>query len=117
MANSYQVLVQSFKFSLSIGFIHTFTSLTAFTIHMLIVSYFHKTFFLLNFNKLSYTCNYLGLVIGDATDNGLRYFVKKHQEINKFQLGSDETLRGSSKCSLKGLKALMALPNLTSVEI
>ena len=55
--------------------------------------------------------------IGDATDNGLRYFLKKHQEINKFQLGSGETVLHSSKCSLKGLKALMALPNLTSVEI
>ena len=80
---------------------------------MLIVSYFHKSFFLLNFNKLSYTCNYLGLVIGDATDNGLRYFVKKHQEINMFQLGSGETVLHSSKCSLKGLKAFSSQSDLS----
>jgi len=43
--------------------------------------------------------------------------LKKHQEIKKFQLGSDKTLRNSSKCSLKGLKSIMTLPNLTSVEI
>ncbi|XP_023348064.1 F-box protein At3g58530 isoform X2 [Eurytemora carolleeae] len=71
----------------------------------------------------------LGLLVNDATDEGLKYFARKHPEIIEFQLGSDDTDTDTdtdtvsvtdtdtSKCSLNGLQTVMSLPNLTSVKI
>ena len=61
--------------------------------------------------------NIPGLVVSDATDEGLNDMVEKHPEVKEFQLGSKYTFFCHSAGSYSGLQDVLSLPNLTSIEI
>ena len=61
--------------------------------------------------------NIPGLVVSDATDEGLNDMVEKHPEVKEFQLGSEYTFFSHSAGSYSGLQYVLSLPNLTSIEI
>ena len=60
----------------------------------------------------------LGVQVKDVTDNGVKYLLKKHPEIVKFQLGERRMLgKEAIYFTLAGLNTLLSMPGLTSLSI